>query len=289
MKYMKTPFLLLCLAIFGSSAVFGQEKQIQENTDPDSSGIVQDRLLPSSLPLLLFDDKAKEEKKKAGKKKIKKNIFFGERTTKGFTKQTIRNQTQYQFFHFTTQKRIVDPYIRDIFWFETKEKTIKNKDFDPTKGYLLHGPYEKIIDEHVVEKGMFYYGTKHGTWLVYDNKSILVDKGHYSEGWPKDSRVTYYTGDNKKIEKIIPVEYSLFEGNFFHFYENGQIAVTGEFRFGEKIGLWTEYWDTKNTKAIRKREIVYQERPLTKNYRPFIRAEWDKEGNLVYRNERQNE
>lgn len=288
MKYMKTSFLFVYLVFFGITATIGQENETHQNKDSDSSGLVSNRLLPSIQPLLLFDDKSKEEKKKAGRKKIKKNIFFGERTTKGFTKQTIRNQSQYQYFHFTLQRRIVDPYIRDIYWIETKEKAIRNKGFDPSKGYLLHGPYEKVIGEHVVEKGMFYFGTKHGTWMVYDSKNILLDKGHYSEGWPKDSRVTYYQGDNKKIEKIIPVEYALFEGNFYHFYENGQIAVTGEYRFGEKIGLWTEYWDTKNTKALRKREIVYQEQPLTKNPRPFIRTEWDKDGNLIYKNDLQN-
>jgi antitoxin component YwqK of YwqJK toxin-antitoxin module len=132
---------------------------------------------------------------------------------------------------------------------------------------------------------MFYYGTKHGTWLTFDGDNVLQDKAHFEEGWPKESRITYFNSSTKAIEKLIPVQYGLEEGNFFHFYENQQVAVTGEYRFGQKVGLWTEYWNTNNTQAIRKREIQYQEKPYTKNFRPYIRAEWDKEGKLIYRKE----
>ena len=38
-------------------------------------------------------------------------------------------------------------------------------------------------------------------------------------------------------------------------------------------------------KTVRKREIQYQEKPFTKDFTPYIRAEWDKEGNLIYRKE----
>ncbi len=282
-KDMKSPLILILLFLGNTQLLMAQEKEISENTDPDSSGLVANQLMPTTLPLLLFDDKAKEDKKKSKKKKTKKNIFFGEKTSKGLTKQKVREQTQYQFYHYTTRNRQVDPYIRDIYWIDTKNNVIRNKEFDPAQGHLLHGPYEKIIDDTVVEKGIFYFGTKHGTWMTFDNKNILLDKGHYSEGWPRESRVSYYDKNENQIEKITPVEYDLKEGNFYHFYENGQVAVTGEFRYGEKVGLWTQYWDTKNSKTIRKREIQYQENPFSKNIKPYIRAEWDKEGNLVFR------
>jgi antitoxin component YwqK of YwqJK toxin-antitoxin module len=272
--------LILFIVLAGNS--FAQKNKKDEITDPDSTGVVSDRLLPTSLPLLLFDDADKKIKKKAEKKKKKKNIFYGERTRKGFTKQTIRDQSQYQFFNYTTSNRKTDPYIRDIYWFDNKDRTIRVRDFDPSKGYLLHGPYEKRAGETVIEKGNFYFGTKHGTWMSFDGKSVLLDKLHYSEGWPKDSKVTYYNRDQQQIEKLTPIEYELMEGNFFHFHENGQVAVTGEYHFGERVGLWTEYWDNKS-KTIRKREIQYQEQPFTKSFKPYIRAEWDKEGNLVYR------
>ncbi|MEX0882540.1 MAG: hypothetical protein WDZ72_03610 [Cyclobacteriaceae bacterium] len=255
--------------------------------DPDSSGVVKDRLLPSSTPVLLFSDTEDEEKeeKKGRKKKKKKNFYFGERTKKALIKSSFRDQVTYQVFHFTTAALKTDAYIRDIFWYDYKNKAIKDRGFEKSKGYLLHGPYEKRIGETVVESGMYYYGTKHGRWMTYDSKSILLDKKHYSEGWPKDSRVTYYDRGDRTIEKLIPVEYDLEEGNFFHFYKDGQVAVTGEYNFGEKVGLWTEYWKTEGDQNIKKREIQYQNEAFMNNFKPFIRAEWDDEGNLIYRNQ----
>ncbi|GAB2615140.1 toxin-antitoxin system YwqK family antitoxin [Belliella aquatica] len=284
---MKSIYLLLFFFFAFSWSADAQrknKKESKETVDPDSSGVVSNKLLPTTSPLLLFDEQAKKEKKKKEKKKVKKNIFFGERTKKGRIRQNLRDQVQYTLFNYTTNKKIIDPYIRDIYWYDQKDRMIRTKDFDPKIGVLLHGPYERFINETVVEKGMYYYGTKHGTWLTFDTRSVLLDKNHYSEGWPKDSRTTYYDGNNKVIEKITPIEYELREGNFYHFYENGQAAVIGEYHYGEKVGLWTEYWDTKNATAIRKREIQYQEKPFTKGFRPYIRAEWDKEGKLIYRN-----
>lgn len=280
---MKKLVLLSLLMLCGHSVLFAQKnKKKEEIKDPDSIGVVEDRLMPTTLPLLLFDDSDRKEKQKIAKKKTKKNIYFGERTKKARIRTIFREQLQMQVFNFVTGAKTTDPYIRDIYWFDTKNNMIRIREFDPSKGYLLHGPYEKTVGEALVEKGNFYFGTRHGTWMFFDSKNVLLNKLHFSEGWPKDSRVTYYDGGNKKIEKLSPIEYDLLEGNFFHFFEDGQIGVSGEYQYGEKVGIWTEYWDIKN-KLVRKREIQYQEKPFTKNFRPYIRAEWDKDGNLIYR------
>lgn len=276
-------FLIPLFLIWPLCHVWAQEEGMD---DPDSSGIEKNRLLPTSTPVLLFSEAGTDEKEKEKeKKKKKKNFYFGEKTKKSLIRTSFRDQVTFQVFHYTRRNQEVDPYIRDIYWFDKKNRTIKNKNFHPSKGYLLHGPYEKRIGENVVETGMFYFGTKHGRWLTYDNKNILINKSHFSQGWPKESRVTYYNREEKKIEKLTPIEYNLKEGNFYHFYQNGQLAVIGEFHFGEKVGLWTEYWNLNGEQTIRRREIQYQEEPFTKDFKPFIKAEWDKEGNLVYRNE----
>ncbi|RIW16985.1 hypothetical protein D0X99_04210 [Algoriphagus lacus] len=273
----------LIVLLISGKITFAQKNESEKKSDPDSTGVVSSALLPSVAPLLLFDEEKEKEEKKEKKKKARKNIWFGIKTQKGYTRRDIRGQYIVEYFNYTDAERNPDPYIRDVYWYDTKDKSIKTQGFSRELGYLLHGPYERMINETVVESGMFYYGTKHKTWMLFDDKNVLQDKNHFSEGWPKESRITYYNTTSKSIEKIIPVQYSLEEGNYFHFYENQQIAVTGEYQFGEKVGLWTEYWDTKNTKAVRKREIQYQEEPYTKNFRPYIRAEWDKEGNLIYR------
>jgi antitoxin component YwqK of YwqJK toxin-antitoxin module len=280
---MNTRLLCLFLLLFYSVNAFAQKKNKDIPVDPDSSGVVEHRLLPSTLPLLVFDEKDKKTKKLKAQKKKDKKTYYGIKTRKGQLKSTFRDAKTLVVYHYSDRKENKDPYIRDIYWIDQKEKAIKNAEFDPNRGNLLHGPYEKMINEVLVEKGMFYLGKKHGTWMIFDTKNVLLDKLHYSRGWPKDSRVTYYNRVKNEIEQITPIEYDLNEGNFYHFYENGQIAVEGEYHFGEKIGVWTEYWDLKNSKFIKKREIQYQDQPFTKNFTPYIRAEWDKNGTLLYK------
>jgi antitoxin component YwqK of YwqJK toxin-antitoxin module len=282
---MKTKVIVLFLLVLWTGArTYGQETEL---SDPDSSGIVKNRLLPTSTPILLFSDPEDEVKKKdkKKKKKRKKNIFFGEKTKKSIIRHSFREQVTHQVFHFVLKDKPADPYIRDIYWYDSKNRAIKNSGYHSSKGYLLHGPYERRIGDNVVETGMYYYGAKHGRWMTYDGKNILVNKAHYSEGWPKESRVTYYNRGDRKIEKLTPIEYDLKEGNFFHFFQDGQVAVSGEYHFGEKVGLWTEYWSTNGDKTVKKREIKYQDEPFTRGFKPYIRAEWDKEGNLIYRND----
>jgi hypothetical protein len=276
-------FLLFSLVLSKNS--FAQKNSLDKKTDSDSSGVINSVFFPTIAPLLLFDEVKEKEKKKEKKKKARKNLWFGIKTMKGSTRRVLRGQEYLEFFNYTDAQRKPNPYIRDVYWFDSREKAIRTEGFVPGQGYLLHGPYERLVNETVVESGMFFYGMKHKTWMVFDDRSVLQDKAHFNEGWPKESKVNYFDETSKAIEKVIPIQYGLEEGNFFHFYENQQIAVTGEYKFGEKVGLWTEYWDTKNTKAVRKREIQYQEKPFTKEFRPYIRAEWDKDGKLIYRKE----
>jgi hypothetical protein len=256
---------------------------VDQKAKEDSTGLVSSSLLPTVAPLLLFDDQKVKEAKKEKKKKTRKNTFFGVKTRKGSTRRSLRGQEYLEVFYYTNASWKSNPYLRDRYWFDTKERTIRTQGFVEGQGFLLHGPYQRLVNQTVVEQGMFYYGTKHQTWLTFDGDNVLQDKAHYEEGWARESRITYFNTSSRAIEKLTPIQYGLAEGNFFHFYENQQVAVTGEYRFGEKVGLWTEYWNTNNTQAIRKREIQYQENPYTKNFRPYIRAEWDKEGKLIYR------
>ncbi|MDN3668637.1 hypothetical protein QWY93_04775 [Echinicola jeungdonensis] len=273
------------LIFFICSWGIAQESDSLNNASIDSSGVVKDRLMPTTAPVLLFDVTKQKEEIKEKKKKRKKKIYFGEKTRRGFIRQDIRDQTQYQIFHYTTRVKEVDPYIRDIYWYNADDKVIRDSNFDPGKGYLLHGPYERRIDDSVMEKGMYYFGTKHGRWMTFDRKNILQNKAYFNEGWPVDSRITYYNRQDQKLEKITPISYDLKEGYYYHFYENGQIAVKGEYHYDEKVGLWTSYWNTDGDPLVRKREIQYQAKPFTKNFKPYIRAEWDREGNLIYRYE----
>jgi antitoxin component YwqK of YwqJK toxin-antitoxin module len=133
----------------------------------------------------------------------------------------------------------------------------------------------------VVEEGIFYIGTKHGRWIRKTPDDILIDKEKYYKGWPKESLVRYYDPNTRtKIKEIIPVEYGLREGNYYYFFEDGSVAVTGEYRYGFKVGKWTSYFE--NRRGRRKREIQYRKDPHDDDFKPYILKEWASSGKVIY-------
>ena len=100
-------------------------------------------------------------------------------------------------------------------------------------------------------------------------------------GWPKESLVSYYDKDRTKIKEIIPIEFGEKEGNYYYFFENGLIAVQGEYHFNNKVGKWLEYhFNTQRRKKI----IQYSDDPFDKNTLPYTWREYDKKGKIVYEN-----
>ncbi|NJM24247.1 MAG: hypothetical protein HC859_00590 [Bacteroidia bacterium] len=172
--------------------------------------------------------------------------------------------------------------MRDIWWYDFTRREIRHTSkFEPDKGVLLHGPYEKKQGDVLLEKGIFYKGTKHGRWMAYKRDSSLVDKAKYYKGWPKESLVSYYASAGaQKMKEIIPVEFGEKEGYYYMFFENGKKAVEGEYQWDKKVGDWTEYYPD----GKRKRIIAYPKEAFGNEFEPFIRAEWDEKGKEIYRN-----
>ena len=94
--------------------------------------------------------------------------------------------------------------------------------------------------------------------------------------------ISYYDTDRKKVKELIPVEYGEREGNYFMFHENGLLAVQGEYRFNHRVGDWVENYPN----GKRKKLISYGKDPFDKDYKPFIRKEWDENGKEVYSSRR---
>ena len=131
-----------------------------------------------------------------------------------------------------------------FYWFDFRRKRIRNTGtIDKKYGRILHGPYQKIRGGQLIEKGIYFVGTKHGRWVKLDKNDILVDKIKFYKGWPKESLVKYYDDDRQKLKEVIPVVYGEIIGDYYFFHENGEIAVKGQYEYGEKIGRWTEYFD----------------------------------------------
>jgi antitoxin component YwqK of YwqJK toxin-antitoxin module len=264
--------ILLCFILMASfSRVSAQDEE------------VQDERFTIDTPVTLNFEEEEEEEPEKKKKKVKKKVFYGIKTRKGFTRKGYGNRITYELFYVLKKPQTPQTFVRDIYWYDyTRKEVRKTERFDPDKGVLLHGPYEKRMGEVVLERGIFYKGTKHGRWLTYDRDSVLKDKKKYFRGWPKESLVSYYDAERKKMKEITPIEYGEKDGYYYRFFENGQMAITGEYRWDQKIGDWVEYYPNKRRKKI----IAYPKEPFEESIRPYIKAEWNEKGKQIYRNNR---
>ena len=265
-------FLISQLAISQDNTI--QKKNTEFNLNEYSSINLEVKEADEILP--------DEEKKK--KKKRKKNVYFGIKTRKTFTKKGFGNGQVFELFNvLKTPYDSIDAYVQDIYWLDLEDRKIKkSRKIDPKYGRLLHGPYKKIKGEQVLEEGFFYYGRKHGRWMTWSKKDIVTAKQHFYKGWRKDSFVSFYDENKTKLKEVIPVSYGEMDGYYYHFFEDGKVAVKGKFDEDKRIGLWVEYYP--NGKK-RKRVIKYSKDPYSEE-KPFIAKEWNEKGKVIYRSKK---
>ncbi|SHI01495.1 hypothetical protein SAMN04488109_6788 [Chryseolinea serpens] len=243
----------------------------------------QEQRFTIDTPASLDFQKEEEPVNTTKKKKPKKKVFYGIKTKKGFTRKGVGDRITYELFYYLKKSEKPQTFVRDIFWYDyTRREIRKTSTFDPTKGVLLHGPYEKRVGETVVEKGIFYKGTRHGRWMRYNSRdSTLLDKDKYYHGWPKESLVSYYDPtERKRMKEMTPIEFGEKEGFYYFFHENGQLAVQGEYQWDEKVGDWTEFYSNGKRKKI----IAYPKEPFDESVQPYVKAEWNDKGKEIYRN-----
>lgn len=233
---------------------------------------------PATLDFKREDEPVETKKKK----KVKKKVFYGIKTKKGFTRKGFGDRVTYETFYYLKKAEKPQTFVRDIYWYDFTRKEIrKTTTFDPKKGVLLHGPYERRQGEVVLAKGIFYKGTKHGRWLTYSRDSVLTDKEKYYRGWPRESMVTYYDpSERKKMKEMIPIEFGEKEGFYYLFHENGNVAVQGEYHWDQKVGDWTEYYPNGKRKKI----VSYSKEAFDKELKPYVKAEWNDKGKEIYKN-----
>lgn len=243
----------------------------------------QEQRFTIDTPASLDFQKEEEPVNTTKKKKPKKKVFYGIKTKKGFTRKGVGDRITYELFYYLKKSEKPQTFVRDIFWYDyTRREIRKTSTFDPTKGVLLHGPYEKRVGDVVVEKGIFYKGTRHGRWMRYNSRdSTLLDKDKYYHGWPKESLVSYYDPtERKRMKEMTPIEFGEKEGFYYFFHENGQLAVQGEYQWDEKVGDWTEFYNNGKRKKI----IAYPKEPFDESMQPYVKAEWNDKGKEIYRN-----
>ena len=263
-------FVFLFLSFFAngqeSKDPFGKEGQFTFETE-------------KPYKLLELDEKTSEPIV-TKKKKPKKKTFYGIKTRKSYTRKGFGDKTITELFYVLKKPSVPTAFVRDIYWYDyTRREIRRTGNFDPSKGVLIHGPYKKMQGTVLLEEGIFYKGAKHGRWMKYSRQDILDEKEKYYKGWPKESLVTYYDAvEHKKVKEMIPIAIDEREGFYFLFHENGKIAVTGEYKWNEKVGDWIENYPNGKRKKI----VSYSKEPFEKEIRPFVRKEWDEKGKEIF-------
>ncbi len=216
---------------------------------------------------------------KQKKKRVKKNVFFGIKTRKGYTRDLIRGEVVYEIFHVMRNYEAPPEYARDFYWYDYKKRKIVNSlRVNEANAGVIHGPYKKMIGDQVLEEGWFYKGMKHKRWVKFNKYDILQDKAYWWKGWPQESLLAYYDFQKTKLREVIPMHYGERNGDYWAFHENGSLAARGKYKFDHKVGLWKEYYDGRRVK----REVRYPDDPFDVNFKPHILKEWNIAGKVIY-------
>src|SRR5690606_8443216 len=277
-------FAILCIG-FASTGLFAQNKVYKFDRSPVKADTVEveelDLTGESTATINLEVEKDEEEEETVEvKKKRKKNVFYGLKTRKGFTRKGFGDREVITLFNYLKDYQDPNPYIRDVYWYDTESDQIKiSSNINKNTARILHGPYTRLLGDQVIEEGIFYVGTKHGRWTEHNSNDILMNKQKFIKGWPKESQITYYDPKGNHVKEVIPIEHGEEEGIYYYFHDNGQVAVMGEYQYGEKVGVWREFYKNR---ARRKKEIQYKKDPFERNFLPYVLREWDESGKLVY-------
>ncbi|MFL5730436.1 MAG: toxin-antitoxin system YwqK family antitoxin [Cytophagaceae bacterium] len=270
-------FLLLFLTLGGAALA-------QTDTIPGKDRMKVDSISGLNKKKKTFIDSV-AEKNSQKKKKIKKKVFYGMKTRKGFTKKGVGKKTTIEMFYTLKKWQDPNPYIKEIYVFDMKkQQVLMVESIDPKKKaqyLMMHGPYKKMQGDKILEEGIFYVGTKHGRWELYDKDFTLLDKTKYYKGWPKESKLSFYDGAQTKLKEVVPYEFNKKNGDYYQFKENGDILIEGQYKDDLKAGTWTEYWPNNK---LRKKETHYPKNPLHDDTAPFVFREWDEKGNLIMEN-----
>lgn len=255
----------------------------------DLKEIERDLLYEGKDPLIQKDT-LKVDKRAKITKKIPKNMFYGTRAKKSFTKKKQRRKHVYEYFYTLKTKQDPPPYISEVYWFHTKKKKImrgKISKKDEKFAKLLHGPYEMTVNGQVTVEGLFYFGVRHGRWEWHsaDSAMLLIDKKKYYKGWLKSNEISYFNAEQTQIEEVIPYdEEGVLNGTYWKFYPSGRIAIRGEYQNNVKIKVWEERFDDEKN---RRKKLIqhpnrYDDEEITE---PYVIIEYDEKGNIIYQHD----
>jgi antitoxin component YwqK of YwqJK toxin-antitoxin module len=228
-----------------------------------------------------FKSRRSERRQKAKKGRLARVQYEGIPMDNVQVKFGSGDRATIEDFHVLKEYQPISQYVmREKSWYDPKKKVRSASEIkDKERALPLHGPYKRYVAGNLIEEGYYYMGTKDGRWVTYDAKYNLLDKTHWYRGFPANSRITYYDSAHTKIKEVIPIQYDKIDGDYYSFYDEGQLKAFGRYQQGEKVGRWIEYYQYRRQ---RKKETQYPKSRWDENFEPFVLREWDDKGKVLY-------
>ena len=286
------------------SSLFTTDKKPLLDPATKKGGILGGRISTSGVPNVkeakekadkfksetLPDLGLKIKKAKAVEKEVlkNKNVYEGLKTEKRIATFGNGNKQTTEEFYVLNDDAEISMYARDIRWYDYKmQRTSTNVIKNIEEAAILHGPYKRFVGDDLVEEGFFYLGTKHGRWERYgkefDNDYVLLDKLSYLKGNPAESSISYYDANKTKINEVLPKQYGKTTGDYFAYYESGNLKTEGHYDDNLKTGKWIDYYEF-GTGGKRKKETQYQKDKYDTDFQSFIIREYNNKGQLTFEN-----
>ncbi len=234
------------------------------------------------LKVTEYKNRRSERKKKKKAARLAKVQYKGILMEERSVKYGSGDRANIEVFHVLKAYEPIDPYVRgpQTRWYDLKKKVLSSSVIRDKEAALpLHGPYKRYVAGNLVEEGFYFKGAIDGRWVKYDSKYSLLDKSLWENGFPADSRITFYDSAHTKIKEIVPVQLGMVEGEYLAYYDGGQLMEVGRYERGAKIGRWFEYYQYRGQ---RKKEIQYPRSCWDEEFEPFVVKEWDDKGKLLY-------
>ncbi|KXX68616.1 hypothetical protein AVL50_22935 [Flammeovirga sp. SJP92] len=274
-----------------SSTIYAQNEYDEEGEEiKPKPMVVEMDSIDEDAPTIELNPGAPEEQAQIKKKKKKKrNIFWGIKTKKQYTRSSDKGKAVFELFFVLPEYEAPNPYAPLKYYYNAKDRKIERKSTSNSKyGIPLHGSYVKIVEKDTVTTGFFYKGLLTGRWVWYGKDKTIKDKKFYYMGFPKDAEITYYDSKQTKVKEVTPYQHGELNGIYQSFYESGRKKVVGSYKYGYKIGDWTEYYDAMDKRGRQRRKKLTQYRNKNNVYRkdyagPKVKYEWDKNGKVTHK------
>ncbi len=227
--------------------------------------------------------KIKEVRKKERQRRQKQKKYHTEYADLAIVKRVTSSgggdRLVQEEFHVLKEYQQPSGYVPEIYWYDSDSRAIsKSVIKDKEQVEILHGPYKRYVADELVAEGCYYMGAKDGRWTQYDANFILLDKTHWSKGFPSESIIAYYDSAHTKIREVIPVQFGKRKGEYRRFYEAGQMMEKGQYDNDIPIGTWQEFYQFK---PQQKKTTRYAARWYDDD-EPVVLKEWDKSGKVIY-------